>query len=77
MEDLKSLQYRKKEIEKELRKFPYISIFNDDGEVDVDAYQEVLEQNYCRQELQNEIKDIDSEIISFGATVEPGSEFRG
>lgn len=56
------LLQRKAEIEKEIQELPYISTVDEDGEINEDAYQEKLEQNYYSDELREQLRDVNRRL---------------
>ncbi len=62
---------KKANLEKELNELPYISIVDDDGETNDDAYQEKLEQGWYKSDLRDELSEVNRQIanLNLGALV--------
>lgn len=63
--NIEELLKERAEIQYVLRSLKNISIYDDDGEIDDDAYQDKLEQQEYKRELYEELDIINSQLNKF------------
>jgi hypothetical protein len=60
---MSSIQEEINKLKAEIKSLPHISLYDEDGEINDDAYQERLEQQEYKAELQFQIDELEERLI--------------
>lgn len=60
---MSNIQLEIDKLKAKIKSLPHISLYNEDGELNDDAYQEKLEQQEYKAELQAQIDELEERLI--------------